>query len=56
MMEVGYCSVIGASPTRLDTVYTLLKRSLETARALGQDDVVVLDQAIYAKATEVLWN
>ena len=54
---VGYCPVIEASPTKLPTVYTLLKRSLEMADQLNQHDViVVLDQAIYAKALEVIWQ
>ena len=54
---VGYCPVIDASPTELFTVYTLLKKSLEMATQLNLDDtVVVLDQAIYAKALEVVWK
>jgi len=54
---VGYCQLIDASPTELSTVYTLLKNSLEMATQLGLDDtVVVLDQAIYAKAIEVVWK
>ena len=56
---VGYCPLIDASPTELSTVYmyTLLKKSLEMATQLNLDDtVVVLDQAIYAKALEVVWK
>ena len=54
---IGYCQLIDASPTELSTVYTLLKKSLEMATQLGLDDtVVVLDQAIYAKAVEVVWK
>ena len=54
---VGYCQLIDASPTELSTVYTLLKRSVEMATQLGlSDTVVVLDQAIYAKALEVVWR
>lgn len=54
---VGYCPVIEASPTELPTVYTLLRRSLQMADQLIQHDVVVvLDQAIYAKALEVIWQ
>ena len=54
---VGYCPVIEASPTELPTVYTLLQRSLEMADQLNQHDIiVVLDQAIYAKALEVIWQ
>ena len=52
---VGYLPVIPASPTELSTVYVLLKRSLATADELEQHDVVItLDQAIYAKAQEII--
>lgn len=55
--SIGYCQVIEASPTELPIVYTVLQRSLQMADQLGQRDViVVLDQAIYAKALEVLWQ
>lgn len=54
---VGYCQLIDASPTELSTVYTLLKKSVAMANLLGLDDtVIVLDQAIYAKALEVIWK
>ena len=54
---VGFCPVIEASPTELPTVYTVLQRSLDMADQLGQDDVIVVfDQAIYAKALEILWQ
>ena len=52
---IGYCQVIDSSPTEAATVYTLLKRSVTMAERIGQQDViVVLDQAIYAKATEII--
>ena len=54
---VGYCQVIEASPTEMPTVYTILQRSLQMASHLGQRDaIVVLDQAIYAKALEIIWQ
>lgn len=57
LSAVGYMPVISSSPTELGTVYTLLCKSIESARALGQDEVVVvLDQAIYSKAKEILWR
>ena len=38
-------------------MYTVLQRSLQMAQQLGQHDVIVVfDQAIYAKALEVLWQ
>lgn len=55
--EVGYCQLIDASPTELSTVYTLLKKSVLMSKQLGlSDTVVVVDQAIYAKALEVVWK
>ena len=55
--SIGYCQVIDASPTEIPTVYTLLQRSLLIADQLGQQNVVVVfDQAIYAKALEVIWQ
>lgn len=54
---VGYCPVIEASPTELPTVYTVLQRSLDMADQLDQEDVIVVfDQAIYAKALEIMWQ
>ena len=55
--SIGYCQVIDASPTEIPTVYTLLQKSLQIADQLGQQNVtVVFDQAIYAKALEVIWQ
>ena len=52
---IGYCQVIDSSPTEAATVYTLLKRSINMADQIGQEDViVVLDQAIYSKATDII--
>ena len=52
---MGYCPVIEASPTELDTVYTLLKRSVAMGKKLCLDDIIiVMDQAIYAKAQEIV--
>lgn len=56
MSAVGYMPVITSSPTDLGTVYTLLRKSVESARELGQEEVVVVfDQAIYSKAQEMVW-
>ena len=54
---VGYCQVIDSSPTEMPTVYTVLKRSIQMADQLGQQDVIIVfDQAIYAKANEIIWR
>ena len=55
--SIGYYQVIDASPTEMPTVYNLLQRSLQIADQLGQQNVIiVLDQVIYAKALEVIWQ
>ena len=51
---VGYLPVIPASPNELSTVYLLLNRSLAVADELGQHVVIVVYQAIYAKAQEIV--
>ncbi|CAG2186230.1 unnamed protein product [Mytilus edulis] len=55
--SIGYLQVIDASPTDLNTVTTVLQRSVSIADKLGQRDVVIVfDQAIYAKALEIIWQ
>lgn len=55
--HVGYLPVIDASPTDLNTVHTILSRSIAIADSLEQKEVVlVMDQAIYAKAQEIRWQ
>ena len=54
---VGYCQVIDSSPTEIPTVYTVPKRSVQIADQSSQQDVIVVfDQAIYAKANEIIWR
>ena len=54
---VGYLPIIPTSPTQLSTVYLLLQRSIAVADRLQQTSVViVLDQAIYSKAQEIIWK
>ena len=49
--------VIPTSPTLCSTVYTLIQRSIAVANELGENvAVIVLDQAIYCKAQEILWK
>ncbi|XP_071817001.1 uncharacterized protein [Apostichopus japonicus] len=55
--RIGYLPVIPASPTEMSTVYSLLVKSLEICSKLDQEEVVVvLDEAIYCKAQQVLWK
>ena len=52
--SVGYCPVIKVLLTELDIAYTLLEHSVTVGNKLGQDDIIiVLDQAIHAKAQEI---
>ena len=49
--------VVDASPTELNTVNTILHRSVEIANQLELPSVaVVVDQAIYAKAQTIRWQ
>lgn len=55
--NIAYLPAINASPTKLDTVLELLQQSKLKAEKLGlQETDVVLDQAIYAKAIEIVMN
>ena len=46
--------MIDASPTRMDTVYTILTQSVAIADSLELDSLVlVMDQAIYSKAQQI---
>jgi len=57
VQTVTYLPAIDQSPTKLDTVLELLLQSKAKAERLGlQDTDVVVDQAIYAKAVEVMEN
>ena len=52
---VGYCPTTDANSSEFSTIHTLLVRSIRMADQIGQHDVpVVFDQAIYAKAVEVI--
>ena len=54
---IGYLPVLDASPTELNTVNTILHRSVEIANQLELPSVaVVVDQAIYAKAQTIWWQ
>ncbi len=54
---VGYLPVIQASPTELATVKLLLDRTKAAMASMAQlHCVVVLDEAIYAKAQEIVWK
>lgn len=54
---IGYLPVIDASPTDKSTVNAILEKSLDIVNSLNVSAVVlVMDQAIYAKAQEIRWH
>ena len=55
--NVGYLPTINAPATNMSTVYQVLTKSLQIKDTLNlQSIVVVFDQALYAKATEIKWK
>ena len=55
--SVGYLPTINAPATNMSTVHKVLVRSVKIKDALQlKSIVVVLDQALYAKATEIVWK
>lgn len=57
LQTVTYLPAIDQSPTKLDTVLELLLQSKAKAEYLGLKETdIVVDQAIYAKAVEILQN
>ena len=57
LSKLGYLPVIDASPTRMDTVYTILMQCVAIADSLEFDSLVlVMDQAIYSKAQQIRWQ
>lgn len=54
---VGYLPTINASATEMTTVKEILRRSDEIRKTLDLSaTVVVMDQALFAKAAEVAWK
>ncbi|XP_046569800.1 uncharacterized protein LOC124278096 [Haliotis rubra] len=57
LSTIGYLPVIDASPTDKSTVNAILEKSLLIANSLNLSAIVlVMDQAIYARAQEIRWN
>ena len=55
--NIGYLPTINASATNLSTVYEILSQSEKIRETLSLKSIVlVFDQALYAKVTEVLWK
>ena len=57
LSAIGYLPIIDSSPTEKSTVNTILVKSLDIATYLNVPAIVlVMDQAIYAKAQEIRWH
>ena len=55
--NIGYLPMIDGSATQHNTVYTLLSQAVTMAKELNlQDAIIVVDQAIYAKAVDIVWK
>ena len=55
--KIEYLPTINAPATELSTVQEIMKNALDIADNLDLEEVpVCLDQALYAKATEVVWK
>ena len=55
--KIGYLPVLEASPTEMNTVVTIMSRSVHIANVIRVHSVViVLDQAIYSKVQEIRWS
>ena len=55
--NIAYLPTVNAPATDLGTVYEVLLRSLKIMQALDLNGIVcVFDQALYAKACEVVWK
>ena len=54
---VGYLPTIDSLATAMNTIYEVLMKARQTKDELKMKDVVVVfDQAIYAKAIEIMWK
>lgn len=54
---VGYLPTINAPATKLSTVREILNHIIKIMKALDIDEIVcIFDQALYAKASEIIWK
>jgi len=54
---IGYLPTVNAPATELSTVFEILNQSEQIRKELQLAViVVVMDQALYAKATEIVWK
>ena len=57
LSNIGYLPVIDAPVTELSTVFTLLNKSMAIANKLCLPEIVlVMDEAVYAKAQVIRWR
>ena len=54
---IGYMPTINAPATQMSTVFEILNQILKIIEVLGLQEIsCVLDQALYAKAAEIIWK
>ena len=53
---VGYLPTINAPATELNTVFEILNQSERIRKELLLETIVVMDQALFAKAAEIAWK
>ena len=55
--SVGYLPTVNAPATQMSTVHEVLNQSLAIMQYLHLENIVcVFDQALYAKAVEIIWK
>ena len=55
--NIGYLPTINAPATNMSTVYEILNQSIQIKNTLKlQNNVIVFDHALYAKATDIVWK
>ena len=55
--KIGYVPTINAPATEMITVHEILRQSVLICNNLGLSKIVVVfDQAMYAKAVEIMWK
>ena len=55
--EIGYCPMLPASATEMNTIYTMMKTFQQACAALDQEwTYITYDEAIYSKAQMIKWR
>ena len=54
--RIGYLPIIDGSPTDLGVVNVVPSQSIDMANKLNKNSIVVMDEAVYAKAPLICWT